>query len=341
MVASIRDIAEKAGVSVSTVSRTLNNYPDVGQKTREKILAIASDLNYFPNAVARSLVQKKTHTIGVFFGNNMNLGFNHPFFLDVISAVREVVGNAGYDLIVFTNKNKDRATYTSLCRERSVDGVLLLLTGEGKKRNEQMEELQTSGIPCVAIDIPLEGPKCTYVESDNYHGSKAAVNHLIELGHKVIGFIGGDQISKHSYDRLRGYQDTLIEKGIGFNPELMQLGYFSPEKAKEVTLKLLELNPLITAFFVVSDEMAKITIETLTKQGYNVPTDISVIGFDDIKEAKNYSPPLTTVKQQKYQMGNEAAEMLLSIINDEQYDPTPKTLPCELIIRKSTAKPAM
>ncbi|MBM7553379.1 LacI family DNA-binding transcriptional regulator [Thalassobacillus pellis] len=334
---SIQDIAKKAGVSISTVSRTLNNYPDVGQKTREKILKIAEEMNYFPNAVARSLVQKKTFTIGMFFGNNMNLGFDHPFFLDVISAVREVVGNAGYDLLVFTNKNKNRSTYTTLCRERSVDGVLMLLTGEGKKKNEQMLELQSSGIPCVAIDIPLVGDKCTYVESDNYTGASDAVKHLVELGHRKIGFIGGDEISKTSYDRMRGYQDTLIEKGVGVRPEYIQLGHFSSEKASKATRKLMKDNPEITAFFVVSDEMACAVMDTLQELGFRVPEDISLVGFDDIKEAVHYSPPLTTIKQMKYEIGSEAAKILLQIINDKSFHPEPKTLPCELVVRKSTA----
>jgi LacI family transcriptional regulator len=334
---TIKDIAEKAGVSIATVSKTINNYPDVNPKTREKILKIAKELNYFPNAVAKSLVQKKTNTIGVFFGNKVNSGFDHPFFLDVISAIREVVGNAGYDLLVFTNKNKDRATYATLCRERSVDGVVLLLTGEGKKRTEPLVELQESGIPCIAIDIPLEGERCTYVESDNYSGAKQAVQHLIDLGHKRIAFIGGDEISKTSYDRLRGYQDALMENKIGFDPAMIRLGYFSKEKAKEETIRLMEQKPDITAFFAVSDEMAISVMQTVKSLGRRVPQDISVIGFDDIKEAEFSSPPLTTIRQDKYGLGSQAASLLLQIIEDPDYRCEPVTLPCQLIRRASKA----
>lgn len=337
MMASIKEIAEKAGVSVSTVSRTLNNYPDVNEKTREKIFRIAQELNYFPNAVARSLVSKKTHTIGMFFGNKINSGFDHPFFLDIISAVREILGNAGYDLLVFTNKNKERATYTTLCKERSVDGVVLLLTGEGKKRTEQLIELQNSGIPCIAIDIPLEGEKASYVESDNYAGAKEAVNHLISLNHRTIAFIGGDEISKTSYDRLRGYQDALMEHKIGIDPTLIRLGHFSKEKAAEATKQLMEARPDITAFFVVSDEMAISVIRTLQSIGYAVPDDVSIVGFDDIKEAEYCQPSLTTIRQDKFGLGSEAAHLLLQLIENPEYRPEPVTLPCELIIRNSTA----
>jgi LacI family transcriptional regulator len=333
---SLKEIAEKAGVSISTVSRTLNNYPDVSEETREKIFRIARELNYFPNAVARSLVKKKTYTIGMFFGNKVNSGFDHPFFLDVISAVREVVGNAGYDLLVFTNKNKERATYTTLCKERSVDGVVLLLTGEGKKRTEQLVELQNSGIPCIAIDIPLEGIKATFVESDNYSGAKEAVRHLLSLGHKSIAFIGGDEISKTSYDRLRGYQDALMENKVGIDPMLIRLGYFSKQKAAEATKQLMETRPDITAFFVVSDEMAISVIETLRSMGYIVPDDISVVGFDDIKEAEYCRPALTTIRQDKFGLGSEAARVLLQLIENPEYRPKPITLPCQLIVRDST-----
>jgi LacI family transcriptional regulator len=336
---SIREIAKRAGVSVSTVSRALNNYGDVSPQTREKILRIAKELNYFPNAVARSLVQKKTNTIGIFFGNKVNSGFDHPFFLDVISAVREEVGNAGYDLLIFTNKNKELATYTTLCRERSVDGVVLLLTGEGKRKTAQLVELQNSRIPCIAIDIPLEGETCTYVESDNYGGAREAVQHLINLGHRVIAFIGGDEISKTSYDRMRGYQDVLMESRIGVDPSLIRLGYFSREKAMEAARDLMMSRPEITAFFAVSDEMAMGVIDAVTELGYLVPNDVSVVGFDDIKEAKYSKPPLTTVRQDKYGLGSIAAKTLLQIIENPNMKVTPTVLPCNLIIRESTLPP--
>lgn len=215
----------------------------------------------------------------------------------------------------------------------------MLLTGEGKKKTEQLVELQNSHIPCIAIDIPLEGEKCTYVESDNYAGAREAMQHLIGLGHRCIAFIGGDEISKTSYDRLRGYQDVLMESGIGIDPSLIQLGYFSREKARETAQRLMSLRPEITAFFAVSDEMAMGVIDGLTRMGYRVPQDVSVVGFDDIKEAKYAQPPLTTVRQDKYGLGSQAARTLLQIIEHPDKPIAPVTLPCNLIIRESTAVP--
>ncbi|HET7616584.1 MAG TPA: LacI family DNA-binding transcriptional regulator, partial [Bacillales bacterium] len=267
---SIKDIARKAGVSVSTVSRALNNYHDVNERTREKIVKIAAEMNYFANAMAKSLVQKRSYTIGLFFGDQVNSGFDHPFFLEVISAVREVAGNAGYDLLIFTNSHKTTATYTTLCRERGVDGVFLILTGEGKKKNEHLIELQESGIPCVAIDLPLEGKRCSYVESNNFLGAKKAVHHLAELGHRKIAFIGGDEIGKLSFDRLYGYRTALQECGIQEDPALVELGYFDVERAKRITRTIMESQSGVTAIFAASDLMAIAAIEVLQDIGLNV-----------------------------------------------------------------------
>lgn len=334
---SIKDIAQKAGVSISTVSRALNNYHDVNEQTREKIMKLASEMNYFANAMAKGLVQKRSYTIGLFFGDQVNSGFDHPFFLEVISAVREVASNAGYDLLIFTNSHKTTATYTTLCRERGVDGVFLILTGAGKKKNEQLIELQESGIPCVAIDLPLDGKRCSYVESNNFLGAKKAAQHLVGLGHRKIVFIGGDEIGKLSFDRLYGFRTAMSECGISHDPELIELGYFDTERTRNLTKAMMEADPDVTAFFAASDLMALAVIEALQETGYKVPQDVSVVGFDDIKEASQHHPYLTTVRQFKYQMGSEAIRLLMKIIDDESHQPYPVVIPCELMERETTA----
>ncbi|GGE15630.1 LacI family transcriptional regulator [Marinithermofilum abyssi] len=336
---SIKEIAKKAGVSVSTVSRALNNYTDVNQNTRKKIIQIAQELNYFPSAVARSLVTKRSYTIGLFFGDQVNSGFDHPFFLEVLSAVRKVAGDAGYDLLIFTNLHKKKATYTTLCRERGVDGLFLILTGDGKRKNEQLIELQESGIPCVAIDLPLDGERCSYVESNNFLGAKKAVSYLIKLGHRKIALIGGDEVGKVSFDRLNGYRAALIEAGLEYDPQLVRYGCYSADQAKEATEALVSENRDVTAILAVSDVMAIGAIQRLTELGWSVPDDISVVGFDDIREASTNKPSLTTVRQCKYEMGSEAIRLLMKTIEDVSYRPSPVVIPCELIVRDSTAPP--
>lgn len=340
MMASIRDIAKKAGVSVSTVSRALNGYEDVSAKTREKVTEVAKSLNYYPSSVARSLVTKRSRMIGLFFGDNVNSGFDDPFFREVLSAIREVVGDAGYDLLVFTNKNKERATYTTLCRERGVDGVILILTGGEKQANEHLAELQNSEIPCVAIDVPLEGKRCTYVESNNYLGMKKAVSHLAQLGHRHIALIGGDRVSKISLDRLHGYQAGLYENGLDYRSELVEMGYYSHETARDAASNILKNYHEVTAFVCASDLMAFSVMETVKQAGLSVPDDISVVGFDDVEEAVRSIPALTTIKQNKTEIGRAGTKQLMAIIEDPALHPSPVVLPCELVIRESSAEPA-
>ncbi|GEK58166.1 LacI family DNA-binding transcriptional regulator [Marinococcus halophilus] len=335
---SIKQIAKEVGASVSTVSRALNGYHDVNPKTREKVIEAARNLNYFPSSAARSLVTKRTYMIGLFFGDNVNSGFEDPFFQKVLSAIRELVGDAGYDLLVFTNKNKERATYTTLCRERGVDGTILILTGREKQVNSQLTDLQNSGIPCVAIDVPLEGDRCTYVESDNFLGMKKAVSYLAGLGHRQIAFIGGDEVSKISLDRLNGYRSGLNDAGISYDPDLIEMGYYAKEYAELAVKNILKKNKKVTAFVCASDVMAFAAIETLQEEGCSVPGEASVIGFDDVNEAAGYHIPLTTVKQNKEEIGRAATEQLLKIIEDPALSPSPIMIPCELIVRQSAAE---
>ncbi|WP_165972344.1 LacI family DNA-binding transcriptional regulator [Paenibacillus piri] len=334
---SIREIAQKAGVSVSTVSRALNGYSDVSMETRKRVMEVAREFNYFPNAIARGLVLRKTHMIGLFFGDRINSGFDDPMYQEVISAIRIEAGKSGRDLLIFANSNKELSTYTSLSKERGVDGVFLILNREEKLKKDQIRELEKSGIPCVSINFQLQGDRCTYVESNNYQGTKDAVTHLIRLGHKRIAFIGGDIYGKAGVDRLNGYKDALLEAGLAYDERLVEFCYFTNKGARDAAIKLQERADNITGIFVASDRMAVIVIDTLRERGLFVPSDISVVGFDDIAVAERSNPALTTVRQQRYEMGRLATEFLNRMIDDPDCRPEPTTLQCELVIRNSTA----
>ncbi|MDF2961626.1 MAG: hypothetical protein K0S39_3361 [Paenibacillus sp.] len=332
---SIKEIAKRTGVSVSTVSRALNNYTDVNPETRKKIFSVAQELNYYPSAVARSLVMKKTNIIGLFFGDQVNSNFDE--YLDEINAVRSVAGNSGYDLLVFANINKEHATYTTLCRERGVDGVFLILNREEKKKTDQINELQQSGIPCVTVNFHLEGDRCSYVESNNRQGTKDAVSHLIDLGHRRIGFIGGDTYGKAGVDRVNGYRDALDEAGIPFDPDLVDFGYFTESGAVEAAARLFKRSKNISALFIASDSMAFTVIKTLKERGLKVPEDVSIVGWGDHKESARFDPPLTTIRLERYEQGRLATELLIQMIEDVHCKPKLITLPCRLITRHSTA----
>jgi LacI family transcriptional regulator len=333
---NIRDIAKAAKVSVSTVSKALNGYIDVSKETRKKIMEIAVKMDYLPNIMASSLITKKTKTIGIFFGDKINSGFDHPFFNDLINSIKDVAGEEGYDILIFANRKKETNSYKTICYERGVDGVILILTGK-KRTDTKIYELSES-IPTVHIDSFIyKKSLVNFVESDNEKGAMEATEHLVRLGHKKILKLAGDRIANATYERIRGYKKILKKYNLPIEERLIKYGEFSREKAEEITLEFFKKKEDVTAIFASSDMMAFGAIEALKELGYRVPEDIAVVGFDDIEAAKLYNPALTTIHQQGYKMGEEAARMLINIIRDESNNKTPVNIriPVWLIVRES------
>lgn len=334
---TIKDIARVAGVSVTTVSRGLNGYSDVSEKTRKKIFEVAKELNYSPNTLARGLVMNKTKTFGLLVSGLDQSSAKDNITFNILSGINKFVGECGYDLVLFsTTSTKQREkTYTQLCRERRVDGAII----QGIRTDDPyLREVVESDIPCVLIDIPLTSPTVGYVTTDNVLGAKKAVQHLIHLGHKRIGLINGHDFAFVSQQRLKGYEEALEEANIPINPEWIGNGEFSEEVAELTALKLLEAHPEITAIFSASDLMALGVLRAARKLGINVPNELSIIGFDDIILASYVTPSLTTIGQDTFQNGYEAARLLLSILENEQ-EPRIVSLGIELKIRESTKPP--
>lgn len=334
---TIKDIARVAGVSVTTVSRGLNGYSDVSEKTRKKIFEVAKELNYSPNTLARGLVMNKTKTFGLLVSGLDQSSAKDNITFNILSGINKFVGECGYDLVLFsTTSTKQREkTYTQLCRERRVDGAII----QGIRTDDPyLREVVESDIPCVLIDIPLTSPTVGYVTTDNVLGAKKAVQHLIHLGHKRIGLINGHDFAFVSQQRLKGYEEALEEANIPINPEWIGNGEFSEEVAELTALKLLEAHPEITAIFSASDLMALGVLRAARKLGINVPNELSIIGFDDIILASYVTPSLTTIGQDTFQTGYEAARLLLSILENEQ-EPRIVSLGIELKIRESTKPP--
>ena len=333
---NIRDIAKAANVSVSTVSKALNGYLDINKETRRRVMKIVVDMDYLPNIMASSLITKRTNTIGIFFGDKINSGFDHPFFNDLINSIKDVAGEEGYDILIFANRKKETNSYKTICYERGVDGVILILTGK-KRTDKKIYELSES-IPTVHIDSFIyKKNSVNFVESDNEVAAIEATEHLIKLGHKKILKLAGDKVANATYERIRGYKKILKKYNLPVEEQLIQYGEFSKEKAKEVTREFFRKKRDVTAIFASSDMMAFGAIDALKELGYRVPEDIAVVGFDDIEMAKLYKPALTTIHQQGYKMGEEAAKMLISIIRDEKNHGAPRNIriPARLIVRES------
>ncbi|MBO1005704.1 LacI family DNA-binding transcriptional regulator [Pseudogracilibacillus auburnensis] len=331
---TIKDIARVAGVSVTTVSRALNGYSDVSEKTRAKVFRIAKELNYSPNTLARGLVMNKSKTFGLLVSGLNESSPKDNITFDILSGINKFVGECGYDLVLFsTNSTKQREkTYTQLCRERRVDGVII----QGIRTDDPyLKEVVESDIPCVLIDIPLTSSTVGYVTTDNVLGAKKAVKHLIQLGHRNIGFINGHEFAFVSQERLKGYEEALTEANIEINREWIGNGEFSEEAAEIQAIRLLEAHPEITAIFSASDLMALGVIKAARSLGIKVPDNLSIIGFDDIVLASYVTPSLTTIGQDTFQIGYEAAQLLLSIL-ENRAESHIVTMETKLKVREST-----
>lgn len=333
---TIKDIAKAAGVSVTTVSRALNGYSDVSEKTRQKIMNLAKELNYSPNTLARGLVMNKSKTIGLLVSGLNRESEKDQITFSVLSGINECASELDYDLVLFnTNSSKQREkTYTQLCRERRVDGAII----QGIKTDDPyLEDVVNSDIPCVLIDYPIESENVGHVTTDNKLGAKKAVKHLIELGHHKIAMVNGHSKAFVSKMRLEGYIEALQEAGIEYKKEWVVNGMFEEETGKEEAKKLLQNYPEITAIFSASDLMALGILEGAREIGRTVPNDLSLVGYDDILLAGYSNPPLTTISQNIFQLGYQAANLLIKML-EGTLEPHVITLGTKLVERQSTAK---
>ncbi|KZE69319.1 LacI family transcriptional regulator [Fictibacillus phosphorivorans] len=334
--ATIRDVAKKAGVSVTTVSRALNGYSDVNEKTRERIKQIAQELSYSPNLLARSLVMKKTKTIGLLVSGLRIEGSKDNFTFEVLCGVNDCAGELGYELVLIStdSKKQQEKTYKQLCKERKVEGVIL----QGIKTDDPyLDEVLNSEIACILIDVPMESDSVGYVTTDNIAGAKTAVEHLTKLGHRNIGMVNGHSQAFVSQERLEGYKKALGKNGIRFNENYVVDGAFLEETAEQVTTNLLQKHPEITALFCASDLMAMGAIRAAKQLGKNLPDNLSIVGFDNIILSSYCTPSLSTVAQNRYQLGVEATVLLTNILEGKTAEKS-KVLPTEFIKRESTTE---
>ncbi|MYL50757.1 LacI family DNA-binding transcriptional regulator [Halobacillus litoralis] len=334
--ATIKDIAKLAGVSVTTVSRALNGYSDVNADTRKRIEQIAKEIEYSPNALARSLVMKHTKTIGLLVSGLSRDGAKDNIVFDVLTGINEYCGSMGYDLVLFnttTSKQKEK-TYAQLCRERRVDGVIV----QGiKKDDPYLIEIFDSNIPCVLIDVPVENEHTGYVSTDNVDGSMKAIRHLAELGHINIAMINGHDQAYVSKERRKGFELGMVEEGLDIHSEWIVNGEFTELKAEEVAYHLLVDSPEITAIFCASDLMALGVMRAAFELGKRVPDDLSIVGYDDITLASYVTPALTTIAQDTFRMGYEAADLLLKILHQTD-EKRVQLIDNELKVRKTTKR---
>ncbi len=334
--ATIRDIAKLAGVSITTVSKVINDYPDIGEKTRQKVLKIMEQENYHPNAIARSLSTNRSYSIGVFINYNLSRGLHHLFFHEILFGLETNLGPLGYDFIYFSDlKWKDSCDYVAKSKNRHVDGVVLMGI---PLSDDNIDKLLKSSIPAVFLDVDIVGKNATYITFDNIGGAIKAVNYLYELGHREIGVITGLKFTKPAQDRLLGFQQAMNELDLIYRTDYIMNTSFSEEGGHKAMEDILKMKKRPTGIFCHSDSIAIGAMRAVQEAGYRVPDDFSIIGFDDLQICTYINPKLTTVRQDAFLMGQKAAETLTSMMKYPDKSISPLILPTELVIRESCQK---
>lgn len=324
---TLKDVAAKAGVSTATVSCALNDSPKVKPATKERILEVVEEMNYTPNKAARNLKKNKTDTIGLFLHD-----FGGPFYNELIQGVQEVAISKGYDLIVCSTYGGSKSTGYSFIKERSVDAAIILATNLS---DEEIITLSKIKIPFVMLDRELEGKNIFNVLIDNYAGAYNATRHLIEQGYESIACIKGPEDSYDSNQRYKGYKHALNE--LGSHIESMDVeGDFTEDSGFKAMMKVLEAS-VPDAVFCLNDEMAIGALMAIKKRNLNVPGDIGIMGYDDIRLSSYMSPKLSTVSHPKYDWGKKAAEVALAALEGNEEDKNTR-LSTEVICRASSVK---
>jgi LacI family transcriptional regulator len=329
--ATIREVANAAGVSIATVSRVLNDHPDVAPATRESVLRVVRDQRFATNRSARALSGGRTSLVGVTIPI-----IEAAYFAHILAGAAEALHEHDMGVVLSPTLHLHDRAVTLLDRlmHGTTDGAVLMLPEE---TNEELQALQRLGYPFVVVDprVPLdEGVPA--VSAANASGAHAAVQHLLSLGHKRIAALTGIPEWLASIERLTGYHSAHAAAGVLADPSLVVEGDYSIEGGEAAAAKLLDLPDPPTAVFAFNDNMAVAVVREARKRGLRVPEDLSVVGFDDSEQAGIVTPALTTVRQPLAEMGRMAVSLLLRLLENQRVEGLKVELQTRLVVRDST-----
>jgi LacI family transcriptional regulator len=328
---TIKDVARQAGVSIQTISRVINNRPDVSPQTRKRIQAVIKEMGYQPFTNARGLAAKRTYTLGL-----VTADFSDFWFSQVVTGAEKEAQEHGYGFMLgnSTCDPKDEPKFMRLLTQRHVEGVLFI---RANCENEYIHllRLKEFGVPVVTTGHHLPETGLAMVDVDNVGGGLKATEYLISLGHKRIAMLTGPSDWKSVHDRTEGYLLALQNAAIPADQELILNGSWLHRSGYENTKKLLEKGITFTSIFAHNDRIARGAIHALYEAGLKVPEDISVIGYDDIPEAEFSDPPLTTIRQPAAEIGQAATKFLIQMIEDSNVAPKQIMFDTTLIVRSS------
>ena len=332
---TIKHIAAALNISISTVSRALHDAYDVSPETRQKVLALAEQLDYNPNPYAVSLVKHETKIIGVLLPEIAT-----PYFSTVVKGIQDVAYNAGYNVMFFISDE-------SLEREKlilkklsvnSLDGLLVSVSLE-TNTSEHFQKLMAKGLPIVFFDRVLNDINTSKVVQDDYKGAFNATLHLIQQGCKRIAHLAGPKHLENAQKRAQGYIDALKENNMEVKKNLLIYSGFSQEDGLRDMSKLLGLKPLPDAIFAVNDRKAIGAMIALRRYGYKIPEHVAIVSFGNTPISEVITPTLSTVEQAAYEIGAKSCQLLFSHIKTPDIEPQTVVMPSKLVIRESSVKP--
>ncbi len=326
---TIRDVAQKAGVSVATVSRYINRSAAVSSEVAQRLEQVMAELKYVPHAAARNLATRKTRVTGLVVTN-----IDSVFFAPLLSGIEAVVREKGYNLLVATSQDEDRPDVTQTIGTHNTDGILVFADS---LTDEDIVSLHAKGFPIALIHrTPPDSLAIPSVTIENKAATRELVSHLIEVHQKRhIILLRGQTPQEDSYWREIGYREALEAHGLSYDPDLVLEGEFNQDVAyQSVTDFLVKAAHPFDAVFSSDDDMAIGAITALSEHGYRVPEDIAVVGFDDIRLAAYLNPPLTTVRAPTEEVGRVAAQQLFKRIEKRPAELL-TLLPTEIILRRS------
>ncbi len=332
--ATIKEIARRARVSIGTVSNVINGTAVVSESRRELVEKAIRDLDYHPNQVARSLKISRTGMVGMVISDITN-----PFFPLLVRGAEDALLKKGHLLITFnTDDQVEREKQVlSVLRARRVDGILLVVA-PGENTSSHLQDALKSGLPIVCLDRVPPGVEIDSISVDNIGGTRQCIEHLAKIGHRRIGIIAGPPALQTARERLQGYAEGLENNGIPLDPELILQGDFRADSGYSLGKKMLSGSARPTALFISNNTMALGALRALEELSLRCPEDIALAMFDDLPLTESFHPHLTAVAQPAYALGYQGAELLLQRIANRLDPPVPLRLqlPTELKIRESS-----
>jgi LacI family transcriptional regulator len=327
--ATIIDVAKRAGVSPMSVSRAINNKRGISDETRAKIFEAIKELNYYPNIMGQGLTGSKISIIGFMTPIGTEIITENPYYSGLLVGIEKACIKNRFDMLISTSKPGEKEfDYIGLFYQRKIDGMIIAAPNV---KDQQITEIGEKNIPCVIIGERPDKQKISYVDTDNKKGGFMAVEHLVKNGHRKIGFLKGLMRTKNASDRIDGFMDGMEHFGIPVNKSWIYEGDLSFESGTKALDNLLSAGDLPTALICTNDVMAIALFLRAKERGIDIPGQLSIIGFDGIPQAKFMQPPLTTFRQPLNEMGHAAAEILFRKVNKLDQPQEMQIYPLELV----------